>query len=135
MSLPITLENIAATETAMGLTFPATFKAHMSRANGGSVQLDHESWFLIPFWDPTDTRTIRRTSQDIKYETLEMRNSNVGFPEDGITIAKNGAGDWLILKSRGGIVGREVWEFTLRGGELHLVLDDVADLWRGIDDD
>jgi len=27
MSLPITLENIAATETAMGLTFPATFKA------------------------------------------------------------------------------------------------------------
>jgi len=52
-----------------------------------------------------------------------------------LAVAKNGAGDWLILKSRGGIVGREAWEFTLRGGELHLVLDDVADLWQDIDDD
>jgi hypothetical protein len=130
MTLPITLQTIAETETAMGLTFPAIFKAWMSRANGGSVEIDDEAWFLVPFWDPSDKRTIRRTSQDIKYETKEMLAANVGFPEDGIAIANNGGGDWLILRSRDGIVGREVWEFRLHGGELHLVLDDVADLWR-----
>jgi len=134
MSLPITPTNIATTETAMGLTFPGVFKARMSRTNGGSVRLNDEAWFLIPFWDPTDKRTIRRTSQDIKYETTEMLNSNVGFPEDGVAIAKNSAGDWLVLRNRDGIVGREVWEFTLHGGELHLVLDDVADLWRDTED-
>jgi hypothetical protein len=125
MSLPITLTNIATTETAMGLTFPGVFKARTSRTNGGSVRLNDEAWFLIPFWDPTDKRTIRRTSQDIKYETTEMLNSNVGFPEDGVAIAKNSAGDWLVLRN---------WVFTLHGGELHLVLDDVADLWRDTED-
>ena len=102
----------------------------MSRANGRSVRFSDEAWFLVPFWDPTDKRTIRRTSQDIKYETAEMRKSDVGFPEDGIAIASNSAGEWLILRARDGIVGREAWRFTLHGGELDLVLDDVADLWR-----
>jgi hypothetical protein len=128
--LPVSLSTIAGTEAALNVTFPAMFKTRMARSNGDCVSLDDETWFLYPFWDPTDPRTIRRTSQDIKHETREVLQANIGFPADGIAIAHNDAGDRLLLRRRGNVLGNEVWLFRLHGGELHQVLDDVAALWN-----
>jgi hypothetical protein len=129
MPLPIPFSRIAETEAALG-AFPAAFKLHMSRSNGGDVQLDGEVWFLFPFRDATNRETIRRSAEDIGRETQHAIEAGVGFPTDGVAIAHNGAGDLLFLRRDGDRLRDEVLLFRLRGGEVVVALEDVAELWE-----
>ena len=130
MALPISMAMIGVTEAAMGVEFPAVFKMHMSRLNGGQLTLGDESWLLFPFFDTTNKRTIRRTAEDIKRETATAIDSGLGFPPDGIAIAHNEAGDLLFLKHDGRRVGEQVFMFRMHGPEIDLVLETVAELWE-----
>lgn len=129
MPFPISLESIAETESALGVTFPAVFKAQMSRSNGGEVEVADETWSLHPFLDKTSPKTIGRTCNDIKHETAEARKWE-GFPPDGVALANNGSGDLLFLRPDGSALGKRVWMFWHETDELTVALDDVADLWR-----
>lgn len=131
MPFPVPLAKIAETEAALGVTFPAIFKARMSKQNGGEVYLgdDEDPWFLHPFFDTTDRKTLARSASDIRRET-ERARTWPGFPADGVVIAHDGSGDQLVLRpSVAGELGRDVWLFQHAGGELAKVLDDVAELW------
>jgi hypothetical protein len=123
------LEKITEAEKRMGKTFPAVFKLNMSRNNGGEISLDGETWWLFPFRDNTDRKSIRRTSNDIERQTSTAHEDGLGFPADGIAIGHNGAGDLLLLRHAESVIGNEVWLFRLRGGELHLTLEHVEYLW------
>lgn len=129
MALPIDMRKIAETEKELGLTFPAVFKLHMSRCNGGAVLIDDEQWVLYPFFDNTDRRTITRSSLDIRYHTREHA-SRIGYPSDGIAIAHNDAGEVLLLRPNGQHLGPEVWRFEGYSGEVSKFLDDVGELWE-----
>ncbi len=135
MPFPISFATMAETEAALDVSFPARFKLYMSRSNGGDVQVGGETWFLFPFRDTSNRERIRRTANDIGHETKEMLEADVGFPREGIAIADNGAGDCLFLRRDGDRLRDEVWRFQLDGGESAIVLDDVADLWEGDDND
>ena len=124
------MEQIAETEHRLGATFPAVFKMYVSRSNGDQVWIDDEVWFLFRLRDRTSQETLRRTAVDICYETESALTSNVGFPADGVAIAENGAGDWLLLRREGDRLGVAVWMFRLHGGELVRALDNVAELWE-----
>ena len=117
------------TEVAMGVTFRPQFKQRMSECNGGEVQVGNEAWWLYPFWDDTDRRSIRRTAEDIRRVTEQLRSDEIGFPVDAIAIAHNAADDVLFLRTEGGAVMGEVWLFRLRGGTVFRALEDVSQLW------
>lgn len=127
--MPISSSIIAKTEELMGVTFPMDFKLHMMKRNGGQVMLDDEPWWLFPFYDPTDRRTIRRTADDIKRATKTAIADDLGFPNDGVAIAHNGAGDLLLLRGRDGKLQADVWIFRLRGELVH-TMDKVQSLWE-----
>jgi hypothetical protein len=134
MPFPISFATIAETEAALGATFPAAFKLQMSRSNGGVVYVGEETWFLFPFRDSTSHERIRRTASDIRYETKAAIDDALGFPADGVAIAKNGGGDLLFLRREGARLRDEVCLFQLHGGEVGIALDDVAELWGRADD-
>ena len=121
---------IAETETAMGVAFPLGMKVRMSRSNGGEITVDGEAWWLYPFRDPTDRRTISRTAEDIRRETEYALAEIAGFPEDGVAIAHNGAGDRLVLRREGSRLRDEVWLFRMHEDECEIVCEQVEDLWN-----
>ena len=82
MPFPIPLAKIAETEGSMGVTFPASFRQRMSRDNGGELELDDEPWWLIPFRDTTNKKTLSRSCNDIRRETDEARAAGSRFPAD-----------------------------------------------------
>ena len=129
MPFPIPVKLIAETEAAMGVVFPLELKLRMIRSNGGVVELDGEPWWLYPFRDTTNRKTISRTGEDIRRETEYALREIEGFPADGIAIAHNGAGDRLFLRRDGSRMRDEVWMF--RGdGEIHVVREHIEDLWN-----
>lgn len=124
---------VNATEAAMKLEFPRAFKQRMMEQNGGEVQIGGEAWWLYPFRDETDRRSLRKTSDDMRHATQQLHADEIGFPEDGVAIAHNVAGDILFLRRVGSIVPSEVWLFRLHGGKITRLLDDVAELWSGLE--
>jgi|SRR5882672_7745055 len=96
MPFPITAEEISKTETKTGFKFPLDLKSRLSKDNGGEIEVGNDCWQLIPFLDSSDRKRIARTCNDIIRETTSMRDWD-GFPEDAFVVARNGAGDYLII--------------------------------------
>ena len=97
MPFPITVAEIAKTETKTGFTFPPGLKSRYSRNNGGEVEAGGDAWRLIPFIDTSDRKRLARTCNDIVRETTRMRSWR-GFPLDAFVVAQNGGGDYLIIR-------------------------------------
>lgn len=97
MPFPIDEKYIAQTEQQLGLVFPPCFKAKMIEMNGGEVVADNDLWQLLPFFDQSDKKRIKRTCNHIIYETKQAQQW-LGFPADAIAIASNGSGDLLLFK-------------------------------------
>ena len=97
MPFPVSEEDVRRTEVEVGRVFPLLYRAKMRRDNGGAVAIEGETWWLIPFRDSSSRKRIARTTNDILWETRETRAADVGFPDDAVAIAQNGAGDYLIL--------------------------------------
>lgn len=113
----------------MGVVLPQVYKQRMARANGGTLSLGDEVWFLFPLRDHSDRAALRRTAEDVQRETSRARADGLGFPDDGIAIGHNGAGDILFLRCDGSLVRDELWTFRMRGGELACVATDLSTLW------
>ncbi|HYI78084.1 MAG TPA: SMI1/KNR4 family protein [Chryseolinea sp.] len=96
MAFPVDEQYITVAETELGLTFPSTFKEKMKRENGGEIETEYGSWTIHPFFDKSDAKRIKRTTNHI---IIETRNSKewYGFPENGVAIGDNGSGDKLVL--------------------------------------
>jgi hypothetical protein len=97
MPFPITTAEIAKTEAKVGLTFPFCLTSRFSRNNGGEIKIAGEIWHLIPFLDTSDRKKLARTCNDIVRETKGMRDWR-GFPQDAFVVARNGGGDYLIVR-------------------------------------
>jgi hypothetical protein len=96
MPFQITAEEIAKTESKLGVVFPSGFKAKMSVNNGGELEAADDSWDLIPFLDTSDKKRIARTCNDIISETKSAREW-AEFPDNGYAVATNASGDFLVL--------------------------------------
>ena len=96
MPFPVDLKYIAETEQELGLIFPERFKTKVLKENGGELMTGDNNWELFPFFDKSDKKRISRTCNHIILETKQAKEWD-NFPNDGITIASNGCGDFLIL--------------------------------------
>jgi hypothetical protein len=94
-----------ATEARLGVRLPAAYRASMIRANGGTVEVAGDTWWLHPILDDSDTRRLKRTMNDLVHETTEAR-AWPGFPRDAVALANNGSGDYLVLLPSGDEVVR-----------------------------
>ena len=96
MPFPLDPTRVDEAERVLGRRLPAAYRASMIRANGGAVVALEEDWWLHPIFDDSDKKRLKRTCNDILHETREAREWP-GFPELGLAIANNGAGDLLVL--------------------------------------
>jgi hypothetical protein len=96
--MPYSIEekNILQSEEELNFVFPKSFKEKMQKENGGVLFISNEEWLLYPFFDNSDKRRIKRTSNHIVLETHNAKQWD-SFPRNGIAIAGNGFGDQLIF--------------------------------------
>ncbi len=96
MPFPVDEKYIIQTEQTLRARFPDSFREKMKKENGGEVETPPDVWNLYPFFDTSDKKKIKRTSNDITRET-ESAKEWVGFPEKAIAIGFNGCGDQLVF--------------------------------------
>jgi len=96
MAFPVDEEYINEAEQQLGLKFPLSFRDKLKIENGGEVETADDVWVIYPVFDKTDIKRIKRTTNNIIFETSESRGWG-NFPPGGVAIGGNGSGDRLIL--------------------------------------
>jgi len=96
MPFPVDIAWVKATEAKLSVRFPLAFVARMLKVNGGEVAAGGDVWNLYPILDMSDRTRLKRTCNDVVYETQSARRWP-GFPVDAVAIGGNGCGDQLIL--------------------------------------
>jgi len=127
MPFPVNGKFIQAAEEKLGIHFPLSYLQRMQKNNGGTIYAADDHWELIPFFDDSDTRRLKRTCNDIVRETLKEREMS-HFPEGAVCIADNGTGDKLVFIPFEGILQSEVYLWHLHGGELEQIAQDFEEL-------
>jgi hypothetical protein len=130
MAFPVDEKYITETEKELGLSFPTTFKEKMKKENGGEIEIDEDLWTLHPFFDKSDIKRIKRTTNNIITETENSKEWG-NFPIDGIAIGDNGTGDKLILlptESDSTTLADKIYCWSHETGELYVLADDINEL-------
>ena len=96
MPFPVDISCVLKAEARLGQELPTAHVASMLGKNGGDVNAAGQSRCLHPILDDTDKVRLKRTCNDIVYETREARDWE-GFPEAAVSIAHDGAGNYLLL--------------------------------------
>ena len=96
MPFPVDEKYILSTEEKLKVKFPESFRKKMIEENGGTVETPPDAWDLYPFFDTSNKKRMKRTSNDIIRETNVAREWDT-FPKDAIAIGANGSGDQLIF--------------------------------------
>jgi len=83
-------------ELALGAALPTSLRQFLLASNGGEVDGEDDVWQVFPVRDDTDRKRLTRTASHIARETSTARRWD-GFPAEGIAIASNGSGDYLVV--------------------------------------
>jgi hypothetical protein len=97
MPFPVDEKYVLNAEEKLKVKFPLSFREKKMKENGGIVETPPDAWDLYPFFDTSDKKRIKRTSNDIVRETNVAGEWDT-FPKDAIAIGANGSGDQLIFK-------------------------------------
>jgi hypothetical protein len=130
MPFPVDAAYVRATQAKLGVTFPLGFVSCMTKANGGELQADGETWWLHPFFDPSDRIRLKRTCNDIVRETAKAKEWP-SFPKDAVAIAHNGAADQLLFlpsAEQPNQLQDAVFMWDHESGVVAQVADDFLDL-------
>ena len=87
---------IRRTEERLDVLLPLSYVNGMCEENGGQLIIGEEEWQLHPIFDDSDRTRLKRTCNDVVYETKEARTWS-DFPDNAVSIAHNGSGDCLIF--------------------------------------
>lgn len=130
MPFPVDIKYIIETEQELGLVFPDNFKSKMTKENGGELMTEDDDWQLFPFFDKSDNKRMSRTCNHIVLETKQARTWD-NFPDNGIAIASNGCGDFLLLlptKLNDKKLSDEIYIWFHETGEIEKVADSIEEL-------
>ena len=133
MPFPVDSKHIQAAEQALGIQLPPRFKAKLSAENGGEILLEPDnedsSFTLLPVFDTSDKKRLRRTCNHIAKETASPRESWHGFPAQAVLIGDNQCGDFLLLLPESPQqLGEAIFLWSSDGGELEQVASSIDDL-------
>lgn len=106
MPVPANQHAIQAEEGQLGGKLPPALCDRLMHENGGEVWAAGDDWELHPVRDTTNKKTLRRTAYHIARET-QIARAWRDFPQDAISIAANGTGDRLMVRSGSDAV--ELW--------------------------
>lgn len=130
MAFPVEEKYIIETEKELGLRFPRTFREKMKKENGGEIETANDSWTIHPFFDKSDIKRLKRTTNNIILETKNSREWD-NFPPTGIAIGDNGSGDKLVLlpiDNKPTELSEKIYLWSHATGELTEVADDISEL-------
>ncbi|MDY3317384.1 SMI1/KNR4 family protein [Riemerella anatipestifer] len=130
MPFPVDIKYINETEQEFQLEFPDKFKLKMIKENGGELITEEEDWQLFPFFDKSDKKRISRTCNHIGLETKRAKEWK-DFPKNGVAIASNGCGDFLVLLptvENEKKLGEEIFCWIHETGELEKVAENIEEL-------
>ena len=133
MPFPVEPKYIQAAEQALGIQLPPRFKARLSAENGGEILLEPDnedsSFTLLPVFDTSDKKRLRRTCNHIAKETASARESWHGFPTQAVLIGDNQCGDFLLLLPESPQqLGEAVFLWSSDGSELEQVANSIDNL-------
>lgn len=134
MPFPLPEQHLLDAETRLGVRFPASYRAHLLRENGGCVREDPtwgDDWELYPIRDPTNRRTMLRTFNDLERESPSA--GAVPVPAGAIAFATNAAGDCLVfVRGPDGTLADDVFIWSHEERALVPLVSDFAglDLWH-----
>ncbi|RZJ49849.1 MAG: SMI1/KNR4 family protein [Flavobacterium sp.] len=129
MPFPIDIKYISETEQELELIFPESFKTKMTKENGGELTTKDDDWQIFPFFDKSDHKRISRTANHIVLETKQARNWG-NFPANGIAIASNGSGDFLLLlptKENQQQLSSEIFSWFHETGEVRKIANHITE--------
>ncbi|UUC44426.1 SMI1/KNR4 family protein [Flavobacterium cerinum] len=130
MAFPVEEKYIIAAEDELGIEFPECFRFKMIEENGGEIVTEEDDWQLFPFFDQSDPKRISRTCNHIVLENDNVKASE-HFPTEGIAIASNGCGDFLLflpsLQDRK-ILGSEIFLWTHENGIIEKIAETIEEL-------
>jgi len=132
MPFDIAPTRIDATEARLGVRLPVAYRDAMARANGGTVEVDGQTWWLHPILDDSDARRLKRTANDVVHETLEVRTWP-SFPSTGVAIAHDGSANHLVLMpdaEDGTRLGDAVYRWDHEAQNLERVAEGFEELRR-----
>lgn len=93
---PASEESIHETESALKIKFPPSYRERMLKENGGELKLKEGIFRLIQVRGSGSAAGAKPGAQDVVTATKEQKK-NYTFPNDGISIAVNDAGDHLVF--------------------------------------
>jgi hypothetical protein len=96
MPFPVDEKYIEMAEAKLGITLPKVYREKLMRENGGYIETPPDGWDLYPVQDTSSKKRMKRTFNDIVYETNYSRKWP-GFPQDAVAIGDNAGGDKLIF--------------------------------------
>src|SRR3954454_14735570 len=97
MPFPLDIQYVRRAEEKLGIKLPLGYVVSMCRHNGGSVRALDDWWQLYPILDDRDRKRLKRTCNDIVYQTRYARQSSPGFPPAAVAIARDGGGNELVF--------------------------------------
>jgi hypothetical protein len=130
MAFPVDEQYIIETEKELELKFPPTFKGKMKIENGGEIETADDSWTIHPFFDKSDIKRIKRTTNNIILETNNSRKWG-NFPPTAIAIGDTGSGDKLILLPSANNptqLSDKIYFWSHETGEVTAIADDINEL-------
>ncbi len=132
MPFPLDIQYARELESALGGRLPASYLEAMCRHNGGEVQAAGDTWTLHPIRDASSKKRLKRTCNDVVYETKVMRNWP-DFPQHAIAIAYNGSGDGLVFVRGGPEADFEpaIYHWDHETGDLARAAEDFGRLLIG----
>ena len=112
----------------LGIQFPHSFRQKMMSANGGNVAVGADSFLLLPFFDTSNKKRLKRTCNSIVHETKYARE-HYRLPSNIVIIGNNGGGDTLVYQiGDDGTLGNCVYWLDHETGKLSLVAEDFNNL-------
>ena len=114
-------------ERELGAKLPESYKAAMSRSNGGEIETLDDVWQLHPIADTSDRKRLARTANHVLRETAAMRGW-AKFPEGAPAIAANGSGDQLVFLRGASSFESTVHLWSHETGDLEQLAEDFSEL-------
>lgn len=97
MAFPVEEKFILKAEEELGVRFPDSYRSSMMSINGGGVEVRGDVFSLYPFFDTSEKKRLKRTTNSNVRETLAAREHH-GLPADLVAIGDNGGGDLLVYR-------------------------------------
>jgi hypothetical protein len=134
---PVDIKFVERCAEKLGVKLPPAYVERICAKNGGDVTADGtNTWTLVPIFDDSDRRRLKRTCNDVVHET-EFARGFFGFPADGVVIANDGCGNHLTLLPKSGNsdeLGDAVFDWDHETGQIKKVAKDFSELIE-LDDD